>query len=101
MVVKKRKIRWDNIAKDYLKQSIQYISHESPQNASKVKNEIRLAIKEIPANPERYPADKFRANNSGAYRAFNLHGFRISYFIAENEIRIVRIRHTKQEPLEY
>ncbi len=101
MVGKKRKIVWDDVAKEYLKKSIQFIKQDSPQNADKVKGAIRLSIKEIPANPERYPMDKYRKSNNGSYRALELYGFRISYFVSDNEIRIVRIRHTRQEPLYY
>ena len=101
MVSKKRKIVWDNSAKAYLKQSLQYIKNDSPQNADTIRNDIRALVKEIPSHPSRYPADKFRINNNGSYRALTIYNFRISYFIGENEIRIVRIRHTKQSPLEY
>jgi len=101
MVIKKRRIVWDNIAKEYIKNSLQHIKQDSPQNADKVKNTINLKIKEIPDNPERYALDKYRLNNEGSYHAFEIYRFRISYFVNDSEIRIVRIRHTNQIPLKY
>jgi len=97
----KRKIIWDNLAKEDLKKSLHYIKQDSPQNAENIKTGIKSAIEEIPAHPERYPADKYRLNNNGDFRAFELYNFRISYFIGNNEIRIVRIRHTKLKTLDY
>jgi len=97
----KRRIVWDDAAKIYLKKSLQYIKQDSPQNADKVKREIRVIIKQIPAHPERYPADKYRLHNDGAYRALEIYNYRISYFIGHEEMRIVRIKHTSQEPLNY
>ena len=97
----KRRIVWDDPAKIYLKKSLEFIRRDSPQNADKIRNEIRIIIKEIPAHPERYPADKYRLNNDGAYRALEIYSYRISYYIGDNEIRIVRIKHTSQEPLNY
>ena len=101
MVNKESRIVWDNRAKEYLKKSLQFIKKDSAQNADKVKEAIRSVLKQIPADPERYPPDKYRLNNNHNYRAFELYGFRISYFVGENEIRIVPVRHTRQEPLNY
>lgn len=40
-------------------------------------------------------------NNSGNYRAFETHSYRISYRYTEDEIRILSFRHVKQDPKEY
>jgi plasmid stabilization system protein ParE len=45
--------------------------------------------------------DKYRLNNDGSFRAYEIHQYRIAYFIGEDHIRIVRMRHTSQEPQEY
>jgi len=68
----KRTIIWDNSAKAYFKKSVQYIKRDSPPNADNIIIAIRLAIGELPANPQRYPADKYRIGNTGNYRAFEL-----------------------------
>lgn len=50
---------------------------------------------------EAHPLDKYKINNNGNYRAFELHRYRISYLVKENEVVIVRIRHTSQQTEEY
>ena len=60
------------------------------------------SAKKLTTEAERQHApDKHRSNNNGNYRAYELHHFRIAYFIAEEHIRIVRIRHTSMEPKDY
>jgi len=49
-------------------------------------------------NPEKHNLDKFKVNNDGHFRAFEKHKIRVTYFISKNEIRIVRVRHTKMNP---
>jgi plasmid stabilization system protein ParE len=101
MVSKKRKILWDNKAKDNLKKVLKYIKKESPQGANIVKNKIFETVKKIPDNPEMFPIDKLRKENDGNYRIFFVYSYRISYKIREDSILILRFRHTSQEPLEY
>mgnify|MGYP000533413668 FL=1 len=52
-------------------------------------------------NPEIYPLDKYRKNNNGTIRAFEVYSYRIAYQITKSEIRILRVRHTKREPLKH
>lgn len=47
------------------------------------------------------PPDKFKKNNPGNYRAFEKYSYRIAYKHTATEIRILRVRHVKQEPKEY
>ncbi len=102
MVSKKRKVVWDEGAVAYFKQAIAYIKKDSPQNADKVKKEILASTKALTAKPERQHApDKYRLNNDGNYRAYELYRFRISYFIGNETIRIVRVRHVSMEPKNY
>lgn len=101
MVKKARSVIWDKSAVKYLKSAIEFIRKDSPQNAEKLKSELKASILELSHNPERYPSDKYRTNNDGSFRAFELHKFRISYYISPTEIRIVRIRHARQEPLNF
>lgn len=102
MVNKKRKVVWDREAIAYFKQAISYIRNDSPKNADKVKNDILASAKKLSLEIERqHPPDKYRSNNNGNYRAYELHHYRIAYFISEEHIRIVRIRHTSMEPKEY
>jgi plasmid stabilization system protein ParE len=66
-----------------------------------VQSEIISKIQEIPSNPEMLMADKYRINNNGLYRAFELYHLRIAYYIAPEKIRILRARHTSREPKLY
>ena len=99
--MKGRKIKWDKHALNYFREAIKYIREDSPQNADKVKKKILKRINELSQKPEIHPPDKYKSGNTGSYRVFELHRFRISYLVKEEEIIIARVRHTGQEPLEY
>jgi plasmid stabilization system protein ParE len=99
--MKKRKIRWDKPALIYFSEAIRYIRKDSMQNADKVKKEILAMIIELSVHPEIHAQDKYKQNNTGNYRAFELHRYRIAYLVKEEEIIIARVRHTSQEPQSY
>lgn len=101
-MVKKYRVVWDEDARTYFKEAISYIKKDSPQNAEKVKREVIESTRSLANEPQRLHApDKDRLNNDGSYRAYEIQKFRISYFVSHNEIRVVRIRHTKQDPRLY
>ena len=72
-----------------------------PQNADKVKKEILRKISELLKRPEIHNPDKYKLNNSGDYRAFEVYRLRIAYFVKKDKIIITRVRSTDQEPLSY
>lgn len=78
-----------------------YILKDSFQNAEKVRNEILASTFKLAKNPEAHPPDKYKKNNDGGFRAFELHNYRIAYRIKQDTIIIVRIRHTSMEPNKY
>ena len=84
-----------------LRKAYDYISKDSPQNARKVVYELTRIADQLPVQPEMFPADKFKKNNDGSWRAFEKFHYRISYLITSREIRIVRMRHTGRTPLQY
>ncbi|MFN8284074.1 MAG: type II toxin-antitoxin system RelE/ParE family toxin [Chitinophagales bacterium] len=94
-------IIWDKEALEALEKIYEYISEDSVQNANKVLDGIRKKTRELSIKPEKYPTDKYKSDNSGNFRAFELYRIRIAYYIGKKEIRIVRIRSTYQEPLDY
>jgi plasmid stabilization system protein ParE len=94
-------IKWNKKALVQLDEAIKHIEKDSIQNAEKVEFDILAKIGKIPAQPERYPKDKFKIKNDGTFRAFELHHYRISYRFVKNEIRILRIRHTSKCPKPY
>ena len=99
--MKKRKIRWDKPALIYFSEAVRYIRKDSAQNADKVKEEILAKISKLSVRPEIHAPDKYKQNNDGNYRAFELHRYRVAYLVKEEEIIIARVRHTSQEPQSY
>lgn len=95
------KIILDNEAKIALKEAFNYIKKDSLQNAEKVRTQILESIKVLTRDPHKYPPDKYRLDKNISYRAFEIYNYRISYHVSPDEIRIIRIRHTKMNPLEY
>jgi plasmid stabilization system protein ParE len=91
----------DNEAKYQLKSAYDYIKRKSPLNAEKVKSKILTSFKKLSKNPNTIPPDRYKLNNDGSYRAYELFKYRISYQIGVGQINIIRIRHTKMNPLHY
>jgi plasmid stabilization system protein ParE len=94
-------IKWNKNALLRFDNAIKRIEQNSPQNAEKVKKEILLTIDSLLQHPEKFNPDKYKSNNDGSFRAFELYRYRISYRLKANDIRITRIRHTGMNPLEY
>jgi plasmid stabilization system protein ParE len=69
--------------------------------AEEVERDILSRIRNLSENPLVYPLDKYRKNNDGTYRAFEVDLYRISYRNTKNTIRIVRIRHTRRRVRKY
>ena len=96
-----REIVWNKRPSKNFATELKRISEESFHDAEKVENAVLSAIDNTKKHPERYPADKFKSNNKGNYRAFETHSYRVAYRFSETEIRILRVRHVKQEPKKY
>jgi plasmid stabilization system protein ParE len=94
-------IKWNKRAITQFDEAIEYIESDSSANAEKVKKEILLTIDSLLQHPEKYNPDKYKTQNDGSFRAFELYHYRISYRYKGTEIRIIRIRHTKKNPAEY
>jgi len=97
-----RKVEIEHSAKLALKKAYEYIRNDSFQNAEKVKVKILQSIKELAHHPEIHPPDKYCSdNNNGEFRAYEIYKYRITYHISETKIIVLRIRHTKMNPLLY
>ena len=94
-------VTWNKRAYASLQKAYETIKEDSAINAAKVREDILAITKGLPKNPGRYPPDKFKKNNPGNYRAFEKHAYRVAYKHTKREIRILRIRHAKQEPKKY
>jgi plasmid stabilization system protein ParE len=102
-MVKVYRVLWDKAALGQLQETYKYIYKDSPQNAATVRESILAKAASLSGHPRKYGADKLRKDGDLDYRAFELHHYRVSYYIDEAEavIMIIRVRHTSQEPLEY
>ncbi len=94
-------ILWNAPSKRQLRNIYNYIQEQSTQNANSFLDKILDTIDGLRINPERYGLDKYKRNNDGSYRYIEIYRYRVAYRIYKNEIRILRIRSTDQEPLEY
>lgn len=92
---------WSHKAKLELKKVFDYIALDSLKYAAMVRDEIIDLTIALSQYPEKYALDKYKINNDGSWRAFEKYHYRISYKITSNQIRIVRLRHTSQSPLNY
>lgn len=75
-----KKVSWDKVALVQFNKAIEYIAEDSVQNAEKVRKDILQKIEELPSLAEKYPLDKYKVNNDGNYRAFELYHYRIAYY---------------------
>jgi plasmid stabilization system protein ParE len=98
---KSKRIIWDAEAILSLRNSHTYISRDSPLQASLVRQKLLEAVRKLSNFPEIHPPDRFKINNDGNFRAFEKFSYRISYYVTEHEVFILRIRHVKQNPKVY
>lgn len=91
-------IKWRKAALLSLRDAYLHILEDSLANAEKVRKDIFNAIAYVAQHPEKQPIDKYKTENKGDYRAFELHSYRISYKYTSSELRILRIRHVKMKP---
>jgi plasmid stabilization system protein ParE len=94
-------VSWSKRAYAALQKIVEYIRQDSITNAEKVKEGILKITRGLPDHPAKHPPDKFKKNNPGNYRAFEKYSYRVAYRHTQQQIKILRIRHVRQEPLEY
>lgn len=92
---------WGKAAMAELRKAYHYIQLDSIQNAEMVRDDIIDITTTLPQHPEKYPLDKFKTNNDGSWRAFEIHHYRVSYRVTSGAIKIVRLRHTSRSPLKF
>ena len=96
-----RKIVWDKEAILQMEEVYEYLKERSLQSANKVRKSIKKTIQQLPKHPEIYPLDRLKKDDKNEHRAFEKYSYRITYRVKEKEIRILRVRHTSREPLDY
>lgn len=95
------RVVWDEFALIELDEACFDILDNSSKNAQKVKSDIVNETKKLSLMPKKHRYDRLRSDGNVAFRAFELHRLRVSYFINEEKkwIIIIRVRHTSREPL--
>ncbi|WP_353959056.1 hypothetical protein [Polaribacter sejongensis] len=63
--------------------------------------EVYESVSILSTDSEIYKLDTLKTNNKGNIRAFQKHSYRISYLIKDNEVYILRVKHSRKEPLKY
>lgn len=74
-----RKIVWNKRPSKSLIKALKRISEDSYLQAERVEKAILSLIEELKERPEKYPPDKYKTNNTGEFRAFETHSYRIAY----------------------
>lgn len=92
------RVYWTLSASKGLEEQCRLIHEESPQQAERVKAEIEAAVDALTEYPERHPPDRFKKDNPGNYRAFELHNRRIVYKHTGTELYVLRVRHVREDP---
>ncbi len=91
------KIVWNKQAKEALQIFYNYIKEDSVQNAETVRDNIIDSVSGLNGKIVHRP-DKYKRNNDGTYRAFEIYSCRISYRITSIQIKVLRLRHVKMRP---
>lgn len=100
MVEKGKNVVWTAIAKQQLKALYTYIKQDSPQNAEKFRDKIFASTRSLSKQPEKYHPDKYKYNNDGSFRAYEIYSCRISYYVGEDVV-ILRVVHNKRDQKRY
>lgn len=79
-------IKWNKKAILQFNNAVNYVAKGSISGAEKFGKDILEKISSLSYNPEIYSPDKYKVNNDGSFRAFEIHSYRVSYRFTESEI---------------
>jgi len=95
-------VKWSRPALNQLDKALDFIIQEGFWSyAIELEESIISRIDNLVDNYTTYPADKYKKDNDGTYRAFEVYEYRVSYRVKKSQIKIIRIRHTSRKPLKY
>lgn len=98
MEVKKYKVVWTNLALSSLENIRNYIEGRSPQGAITVATELNKIAKSLTNQPERHQRDPRFVKTSRNIRSVSKWNYKIVYEVTENQVIIVQIFDTRQDP---
>jgi plasmid stabilization system protein ParE len=96
LVKKRYRVIWDTRAKESLKSIILYIKEESPAAARKVRSELLKLTASLNKMPERFSMEPYLEHKGNEYRSIAKWSYKIIYRVAEEEVRILEIIHTRR-----
>lgn len=95
-------IKWSKVALSQFTGILDFIVENGfGSYAIELEDGIIARLDALAENSELYPADRFKKNNDGSWRAFEVDDYRVSYKIFRSHINIIRIRHTNRKPRKY
>lgn len=96
-------IVWDTEALEHFKEILTFLSKRSAHAPSIVKSAVLSHLEAVSINPLICGIDKLNTHQNKTFRAFVVYSYRVTYQIVldQNQIRVLRIRHTSREPMEY
>ena len=101
MKKKNPKIEWTLMAKEDLKDVLEFYKNKSLHGYNLVKDAILNTVEDASKSPEIFKDDNLKKDNDGTVRAFTVYHTRVTYQITTEGIQILRLRHTSREPKEY
>jgi plasmid stabilization system protein ParE len=95
-------VKWSKPALEQLDKALDFIIGNGYETyAGELEEKIISRVENLVANYNIYPADKYKKDNDGSYRAFEVDEYRVSYRVRDPFIKIIRIRHTSRKPRKY
>ena len=85
-----RRVIWPPAAQKQLVKTYEHNLTRSYQSAKKLMKGIFVSTRSLASNPEMHPPDKYRKNNDGSFRAYELHHYRIVYRVTNKGIIILQ-----------
>ena len=94
---------WERKALEEFKTILTYLHNQSLNASRIVKLKMLDRVELLKSNPRLAEVDKLKSHPNLNFHAFVVFSYRLTYQIMEEEklIRVLRIRHTSKEPLNY
>lgn len=97
------RIVWDLEVVSDFKEILTWLQNQNSQAPKLVKKAVFERINLLKTNPFLFEQDRLKRPPDETFRAFSIYNYRVTYQIVpeKKEVRILRIRHSGREPLEY
>ncbi len=96
------KVNWSKTALNQLDKALDFLFENGFYSyAIDVEDSILSRVENLADNHQIYPVDKYKSENDGTYRAFEVNEYRVSYRAKDDQVKVLRIRHTSRKPKRY